>query len=171
MAKDFRGRKRSNDPEQLGRSRPLIYALNRLLITLSNALIVSLALILIGQSFTLDAEIGIRSLAAAALPAIIITYLAFFTRSFTPPTDVSPVGCFLIAAIWMITLLILINILNTYAYSYGLPTGVFLLSTTFSLLIFLTRNISFPSILSTSYGIVSGLLIYTLIFGVPFLGT
>lgn len=171
MTKDFRGKRRSKDPEQLGRSRPLIYALNRLLITLAHALVVSLTLILIGQSFALNAETGIRSLAAAALPAIIITYLAFFSQSLSPPTNIPPLVCFLAAMVWMIILLVIINVLNTYAYNYGLPTGVFTLSITFSILVLLAKNIPFPSILSTSYGIVSGLLIYTLIFGIPFLSS
>jgi hypothetical protein len=170
MARNFRGRPRSDNTEQLGRSRPLLHALNRMLITLAYALIVSLALILIGQSFTLDAETGVRSLAAAALPAIIITYLAFFARALPVPTTASPAIFFLVAMLWMIFLLVLITVLNTYAYHYGLSVGVFALSTTLSFLIFLSRNISFPSILSTSYGIVSGLLIYTLFFGIPFLG-
>ena len=171
MTNDFRDRREPNDSEVLGRSRPLIHAMNRLFITLAHALIVSINLILIVQAFSLDAETGVRSLAAAALPPIIITYLAFFTRSLRSPNHLSPVVFYFFAAVWMITLLLLINVLTRYQYTYGIPTGIFALSTTFSFLIYLARNIPFPSLLSTSYGIVSGLLIYTLIFGIPFLST
>jgi hypothetical protein len=169
MTNDFRDRKRPNNSESLGRSRPLVHALNRLLITLSHALLVSTSIILIVQSFALNIETGVRSLAAAALPPIIITYLTFFTRSLRAPVQLPPVLYFFIAAIWMITLLILVTVLTEYGYSYGYTVGVFIFSLTFSGLLILSRNIPFPSLLSTSYGIVSGLLVYTLIFGIPFL--
>lgn len=149
------------------RSRPLIYALSKLLVVLAHAIIASLMLSLIFQSFVLNGQVGVRSLAASALPPLIITYLNLYNRSFRPSPNLSKTFLYFAAALWMMAMLLLINYLSNYYPGYGMPLGVLLLSTTLSGLIFLNKHIPFPSSLSCSFGIVTGLLVYTLLFGIP----
>lgn len=147
------------------KSRPLIYALNRLLITFSYAILAAIIVTLVVRAFSMGAEIGVKSLAAAALPPIIITYIALFSRrTFNPSDRFSPVGFYFIFLLWMIALMIVINFVDSYL-SYAVPLGIVISSLTLSGLVFLTRKLSFVQLLSCSYGIVSGLLIYTLLFG------
>jgi hypothetical protein len=147
--------------------RPLIYALSRLLVTLSYAIVGSLIVSLIAQAFTLSLEAGLKCLAAAALPPLVITYFALFTQSFRRPRHISEISLFVAAAAWMIAMLLLVNYLNQYA-TYGIPLGVLALSITLSGLIYLNKHIPFSATLSCSYGIVAGLLLYTLLFGITF---
>lgn len=147
------------------RSRPLIYALSKLLVTLSYAIFVSLILNLIVQSFTLSGEIGIKSLAAGTLPPLLITYATLYNRSFRPPNRIPEILLFLVFAVWMVTILVLINYLNTNP-NPGTPIGVLLLSSTLSILVFLNKHINFAGTLSCAFGIVIGLLLYALIFGI-----
>ena len=155
VTEDFRNRK----------PRPLSAALSRLLITLSYAIVSSLILSLLVQAFTRSTEAGIRSLAAATLPPLVITYLTLFNRSFRPPQNVSRSGLYIISTIWMIAMLFLTNYFTNYAG--GISVGVLILSITLSGLIFLNKHIPFPAALSSSFGIVTGLLLYALIFGIP----
>jgi hypothetical protein len=147
--------------------RPLIYALSRLLVTLSYAIVGSLIVSLIAQAFTTSIEAGLKCLAAAALPPLVVTYFALFTDSFRPPRHIPEISLFISAAAWMIAMLLLVNYLYSYA-TYGIPLGVLALATTLSGLIFLNKHIPFSATLSCSYGIVAGLLLYTLLFGVAF---
>jgi hypothetical protein len=147
--------------------RPLIYALSRLLVTLSYAIVGSLIVSLIGQAFATNPEEGLKCLAAAALPPLVITYFALFTRSVRPPRHIPEMSLFVAAAAWMIAMLLLVNYLNSYATA-GIPLGVLALSITLSGLIYLNKHIPFSATLSCSYGIVAGLLLYTLLFGIQF---
>lgn len=145
-------------------TRPLVYAMSRLLVNLSYAIVVALVLSLLVQAFMASAEVGIKSLAAAALPPLVITYLTLFTRLFRPQSNIPDIALFLSAAAWIIAMLVLVNFLGDYP-SYGIPFGVFALSTTLSGLIFINKYVPFSSALSSAFGIVVGVLIYTLLFG------
>ncbi len=71
------------------RTHPIAYALNRVVVSLSNAVLGGTLLSLLIQAFSLNVEFGVRSLATAALPPILIAYLAFFTRAFRSPQPAS----------------------------------------------------------------------------------
>lgn len=148
------------------RPTPLVHAMSRLLITLSYAIISALIFSLVVQAFTLGGEAVLRSLAAAALPPLVIAYLAIFKRSFRPPTNISRTGLYIASTGWMIAMLMLTNYLTT-TVDYGISLGILALSITLSGLIFLNKYIPFASALSCSFGIVTGLLLYALVFGFP----
>lgn len=147
--------------------RPLVYALSQLLITLSYAIVASLILSLIVEAFTLGGEVVLRSLAAATLPPLLISYFAIFHRSSRrPPIHFPRFGLYLVATLWMLAMLILIGYLSEQ-FEYGISLGILILSATLSALIFLNKRIPFASALSCSFGIVTGLLVYALLFGFP----
>lgn len=149
------------------RARPLVYAMSRLLVNLSYAIVGALVLSLLAQAFTAGADVGVKSLAAAALPPLVLTYLTLFTRLFRPQDNIPDIALFLASAAWIIAMLVLVNFLSDYP-SYGLPFGVFALSITLSGLIFVNKFVPFSSALSNAFGITVGVLIYTLLFGVTY---
>jgi hypothetical protein len=130
------------------------------------AAIAGLLISAIIQSFAANPEAGFRSLAAAALPPILITYSNFFSRSAKLPERAMEVNLFAVALIWILLLLILINFI-ALRFSHTLPLGEFLISLTLSALLYLSRHLSARSLLSCSYGILSGFLVHLLIFGIP----
>lgn len=149
------------------RPRPLVYAMSRLLVNLSYAIIGALIISLLVRGFAAGAEIGIKSLAAAALPPLIITYITLFTRLFRPQSNIPDIALFISSTVWMIAMLLLVDFLGGYP-SYGIPLGILALSITLSGLIFLNKYIPFSSSLSNAFGIVVGVLIYTLMFGITY---
>ncbi|NJR63713.1 MAG: hypothetical protein HC769_36045 [Cyanobacteria bacterium CRU_2_1] len=154
----------TGEPERKRQPRPLAVAFNRLLVTLSFAILLSLIVSLVAQAFSASAELGIRSLAAAILPALIIAYATVFGRPSRPSSQFPAIGLFFFTGTWMIALLFFINFVNSYS-SHGNLLSVFALSVTLSALVLLTKFVPFSSLLSCSYGIIAGVLLYTLIFG------
>lgn len=152
------------DEESRRKSRPLIYAFNRIVIVTSLAILGSLLLNLMFQAFVLDIEAGLRSFAAVALPPLIISYVAFFNQAVRPQSSLPDVGFFVVFAAWMLILMVVQDIVHNYLHN-AVPLGEFVLSLTLSILAFIARYIPFRSLLSCSYGILSGFLMYILIFG------
>lgn len=149
------------------RARPLVYAMSRLFVNLSYAIVGALVLSLLVQAFAASAEVGVKSLAAAALPPLVITYLTLFTRLLRPQDNIPDIALFLASAVWIIAMLLLVDFLKAYPGN-GLPFGVFALSLTLSGLIFINKYVPFSSVLSNAFGIVVGVLIYTLVFGITY---
>jgi len=149
------------------RPRPLVYAMSRLLVNLSYAIVGALVVSALVQAFIAGAEIGVKSLAAAALPPLVITYLTLFTRLLRPRGNIPDIALFISSAAWIIAMLLLVDFLSDYP-SYGIPLGVLALSLTLSGLVFVNKYTPFSSTLSNAFGIVVGVLIYTLIFGITF---
>lgn len=147
------------------RSYPIAYALNRLVVSLSNAVLAGTLLSQVIQAFSLSGEFGVRSLATIALPPIVIAYLAFFTRSFRSPQPASDFKYYFLFAGWVILLLTFVNFVGADS-RYGMLFGMFCLSTTLSLWVLLARSLPFRSLLSCAYGILSGFLFYILLFGI-----
>lgn len=158
---------RSINIENTRRNRPLVYAANRFLTITAIAAVIGLLVSAIIQSFAVGLDAGFRSLAAAALPPIILTYSSFFSQSVKPPSDsVLEVNLFAIALLWILILLTLINFI-TLRFDHTIPLGEFLISLTLSTLFYLMKRLSSKSLLSCSYGILSGFLMHLLIFGLP----
>lgn len=157
---------RSANVESTRRNRPLVYALNRMVTIVAFAAIVGLLISAIIQTFAVNPEAGFRSLAAAALPPILVAYSNFFSRPVKLPDRVMEVNLFAIALIWILLLLTLLDFI-TSRFEYTIPLGEFLISLTLSALFYFTKRLSAQSLLSCSYGILSGFLVYLLIFGVP----
>lgn len=154
-----------NDTNAPGRAKPLSYALSRLLISLSYAILVGLVLIQIAQAFTLSLETGIKGLAAGSLPPLIITYISLFNRSLRPPQKAPEILLYILFSAWMIAILVMINFLNTEP-GFGLPLSILVLSITVSGLLYLNKYLNYAGALSCSFGIITGFLIYSLIFGI-----
>lgn len=157
---------RPSNVENTRKNRPLVYAINRLVIVASIAAVAGLLLSAVTQSFGVNLEVGFRSLAAAALPPIVLTYSSFFSRSVKPPDRILEVNLFAIALVWILGLLILSNFIADQ-FGNTIPLGEFLISLTLSTLFYFTKRLSTRSLLSCSYGILSGFLLYILIFGIP----
>jgi hypothetical protein len=149
------------------RARPLVYAMSSLLVNLSYAIVGALIISLLVQAFAVNLEVGVKSLAAAALPPLVVTYLTLFTRLFRPQDNIPDIALFLASAAWMIAMLVLVNFLSDYP-NYGLPFGVFALSITLSGLVFVNKFVPFSSALSNAFGITVGVLLYTLLFGLTY---
>lgn len=112
-----------------------------------------------------DVELGIKGLVAAVLPPLITIYFSLFKRLFKHPKHVAKFPLYLLFMGLAIAVLYLIDFLDRHPSFYGLPLGVVILSTVLSELIFARRYISFGSSLTCSFGIVTGVLIYFLLFG------
>ncbi|MCU0524504.1 MAG: hypothetical protein MUF72_06735 [Elainella sp. Prado103] len=157
---------RSSD-ESTRKNRPLVYALNRLVIVAANAAVLGLLISAIVEAFAVGLEAGLRSLAAAALPPIVLTYSSFFAgRSPRTADRVLEVNLFAIGLVWILVLLVLVNFVSTQ-FSHTIPLGEFVISLTLSVLTLLNNRLSTRSLLSCSYGILSGFLLHLLIFGLP----
>lgn len=160
-----RSSKELAEEEVRKRSNPIAYAMNRLVVSLSNAVLGGTLLSLLIQAFGVNVEFGVRSLATIALPPILIAYMAFFTRSFRSSQPASDFKYYFLFAGWVILLLTFVNFVGPDSY-YGMLFGQFCLSTTLSLWVVLARNLPFRSLLSAAYGILSGFLFYILLFGI-----
>ena len=147
-------------------TRPLAHAFNRIIISLANAVLAGTLLSQTIKAFAMNGELGIRSLATAALPPIVVAYFAFFSRGVKPAQRSSEISYFLVFAGWIMLLLMFINF-EGVTYNLGMLLGQFALSTTLSIWILLARSLSFRAVLSSSYGILSGFLLYILLFGIP----
>lgn len=157
---------RSSD-ENTRKNRPLVYASNRLVIVAANASVLGLLISAIVEAFSVGLEAGLRSLAAAALPPIVLTYSNFFASRSTRSADrVLEVNLFAIGLVWILMLLVLINFV-AFQFSHTIPLGEFVISLTLSVLTLLNNRLSTRSLLSCSYGILSGFLLHLLIFGLP----
>lgn len=155
---------RPGSVESARKNRPLVYAVNRLVVVIAYAAIVGLLLSALTQAFAVGLETGLRSLAAAALPPIILAYSSFFSRSVKPPERILEVNLFGMALLWILVLLILVNFVMRQ-FAHTLPLGEFLTSLTLSGLFYFNRRLSSKSLLSCSYGILAGFLLHILIFG------
>lgn len=144
--------------------RSLVYTLSKALMPLSYITLAGLVFTRIIHAFMLDIDLGIKCLFAAALPPLITTYFALFRHVFKHPAHVPKMPLYFGATIWMVILLYIIDVLGD-RFQYSPVIGIFLLSLTFSELLFSRKYISFASSLSCSFGIITGLLIYFLIFG------
>jgi hypothetical protein len=160
-----RSDRRFPEGDQRG-NRPLIYALNWFVIVIAYAVMIGLLLSVIAQAFIASPETGLKSIAAAALPPIVLTYSNFFSRATRVSGQVVEINLFVIAILWIVLLLLLLNL---FAVRFGptVPLSELVISLTLSGMFYYNRWISRPSLLSCAYGMLSGFLIYLLIFGLP----
>jgi hypothetical protein len=157
-----------------GHAQSLRYTLNRIMVMVAQLILAGLLLNLIIQAFSLNAETGVRSLAATVLPLLVTGYISFSNRSPDKPKNVLrlPHGMlniipFVLSAIWMIFLMLFTRYTVLY-FNRSVPLGEVALSITLSLFILVADQIPFKSLVGCAYGIISGLLIYVLIFGLAF---
>jgi hypothetical protein len=147
--------------DQIPRPRAPLRILNVGAVALSVIILVGLLFYLTLLAFAGNIETGIRSLAAIAVPLIIVTYITFFTRLFRFPDRVPVFNLYFVFTVWMMILMILIREYLTPE----VPIGEFLLSFTLSILISIARGTSFRAFISCAYGIISGFLLFIFVFG------
>jgi phosphate/sulfate permease len=152
-------------PENQGQS--LRYALNRVMMQISRMILALLLVNFIVQAFNISFELGARSIAATILPILLIGYIVFnrsSRRSEKPLIKIPSPMFYFLSGIWVIALLIL----TRYAYYYTnrqFPFGEIALSTTLAAYIASTDRLPFRSLIACAYGIISGVLIFILVFG------
>jgi hypothetical protein len=158
-------RVRHGHPENQGQS--LRYALNRVLVQVSRMILALLLLNFIVQAFNISFELGARSIAATALPILLVAYIAFnrsSRRSEKSQLKIPSPAFYLLSGIWVIALLIM----TRYAYYYSsrqFPFGEIALSATLATYIAGAEKLSFKALIACAYGIISGVLIFILVFG------
>jgi hypothetical protein len=161
----------SYKPEYIkAHAQSLRQTLNRVIIMAARVILAGLLLNLIIQAFAVSSEAGIKSLAAAILPLLIAGYISFSSKShysLGTTHEIVDIIFYIMSGLWMIFLLIL----TRYAIvssGRGMPLGEVAISITFSIFMLITGRIPFKSLVACAYGIMSGLLIYVLIFGLAF---
>lgn len=153
-----------------GHAQSLRYTLNRFIVLLARLILVGLLVNLIVQAFAVSLEAGIKSIAATILPLLITAYISFSSRSrhvMEVPQGVLDVALYLLSGIWIIFLLLFTRY-AALSFNREVPLGEVALSITLSFLILIAGRLSYKSIVACSYGIISGLLTYVLIFGLSF---
>jgi predicted cobalt transporter CbtA len=158
--------KLSGDIDSRSQAQPIISIVNRIVITLAYALVASFLISLTIQSFQIGLQTGVRGFAAAALPPIIVAYLSYSSRNRRSQTQLPPINLYFLSTVWIVLLLTVIHVI-TLRFTQGIPIGEFITSVTLTAMIFLYGRVPFRSRLSFSYGVLSGFLIYLLLFGLP----
>jgi hypothetical protein len=157
---------RLREAEKQPKSRPLLYALNWLVVITAIAIILGLLLSTIAQAFSTGLETGLRSLAAALLPPIFLTYRSFFSRPILPVSRAWEQNLFFLSTLWVVMLLVLLNLM-ALRFNHSLPLGEVVTSLTLSGLFYFNHHLSSRSMVSCAYGILAGLVIYLLMVGLP----
>ena len=148
---------RLKDVEQRPKNRPLLHAMNWFVVMIAIASILGLLLGAIAQAFGMGLDVGLRSLAAAILPPMLTTYRSFFARSTRPVSRALEQNLFVISILWIMAL----------RFHHRLPLGEFATSLTLSGMFYFNHHLSSRSSVSCAYGILSGLMLYLLVFGPP----
>ena len=158
----------SYKPEYIqAHAQSLRQTLNRLIIMAARVILAGLLLNLIIQAFAVSSQTGVKSLAAAILPLLIAGYISFSTKSRSSlgtTHEIVDIIFYIMSGIWMIFLLVLTRY-AVISSDRGMPLGEVVISVTFSIFMLITGRIPFKSLVACAYGIISGLLIYVLIFG------
>ena len=157
---------RLKDVEQRPKNRPLLHAMNWFVVMIAIASILGLLLGAIAQAFGMGLDVGLRSLAAAILPPMLTTYRSFFARSTRPVSRALEQNLFVISILWIMLLLVLLNLM-ALRFHHRLPLGEFATSLTLSGMFYFNHHLSSRSSVSCAYGILSGLMLYLLVFGPP----
>ncbi|NJM85733.1 MAG: hypothetical protein HC873_05475 [Leptolyngbyaceae cyanobacterium SL_1_1] len=109
---------------------------------------------------------GLRSLAATILPIIVLTYVGKYSQLFRSEHRAPLFNVFFIYAVWSVILMMLVRLLHSESF----PIAELLFSSTLATIFWRDSSRSFRGILSCSYGVLVGFLVYV-IFLLPFVST
>ncbi|MEM8545587.1 MAG: hypothetical protein AAGF66_16530 [Cyanobacteria bacterium P01_H01_bin.119] len=141
----------------------IVKALDIVAIAAAAAFFAGMTLYLLLGGFALGFGQGMRSLAACLLPLVVIVYLKTSTTlGFSRRTNV-PFNLFFIYSVWT---MLLLSVVEPLAFLY-VPIIEFLFSTTLMSLVMRFGDTS-RRIYACCYGILTGILGFTLFFGSPF---
>jgi hypothetical protein len=121
------------------------------------------------QAFLTSKQAGIRSLSAALLPCIVITFVYVFGRDLLSSFGyINTLFGFIAALIWGIVVMVIIRVFSSIANA-TFPLSELVLSGSFNILVFSYVYVgkTQTNILSLYYGLISGFLIYIIFFGLP----
>jgi hypothetical protein len=151
-----------------GHAQSLRYTLNRILVMLSRLILAGLLLNLTVRAFMVSPETGLKSIAATLLPLLITAYISFSAgrshQAVRIPHEIFNLVLYLISGIWLVFLMLFTRYIALY-FNRGVPLGEIALSITLSAFIFVTGRLPFRSLVACAYGIISGFLIYVIVFG------
>ncbi|MGJ3252057.1 MAG: hypothetical protein ACFE0J_13135 [Elainellaceae cyanobacterium] len=151
----------NSDPKTRNRRLGVSIA-NGIVTFLSFAIITSFIFYLIVNAFAYGIGLGLRSISAALLPVVAIAYIALFTEAFKSPyrTQLPRINLYVLSTLWMIGLLVIFESLYTSDDTLPIPIVELLLSLTLFIMVSLYRSKQYLTALATSYGVLSGILIY-----------
>jgi hypothetical protein len=145
------------------------YTFNRFMVILARLIIMGLIANLLIKAFLVDPVSGFRSIAAIVLPLLLTGYINFSNRPTHPPRAWNEVSNFLMylgAASWLLVVMVLIRYVIFYS-NRGLPVGEFILALTLGFFAYLSERVPLRALFAFSYGLISGFLIFILVFGIP----
>lgn len=127
---------------------------------------IGLILLLMVRAFRLSLTEGIRSLSAALLPLVVLTFVFMYQKSLfveigNIPTIIGFIASLFIGVAVMIVVRFLANL------SFFIPFAEILLSGTLTMLVFSYISLQKSSVLAYCYGMLSGFLIFVILLGAP----
>ena len=120
---------------------------------------------LVARDFSRDFYGGVRSLAAALFPVTTASFVFVFAKELFEQLGEVPAGLsFVVAGAAGFVLMVLLELLGDSA---AMPLAPLLLSACFAVLAFSSGSLRDNKALPYYYGMMSGLLIYVILFGFP----
>jgi hypothetical protein len=158
------------EPEHIkSHAQSLGYTFNRFMVILARLIIMGLIANLIIKAFLVSPEAGLKGIAAIILPLLITGYISFSNKAHhltRPPSEILNISLYLVSAGWLFGLMVLTRYVIYYT-NRSLPIGEFALSITLSIFVFISERVAFKPLVACAYGLISGFLLFILIFGVP----
>jgi hypothetical protein len=160
-----------HEPEHVrSHAQSLGFTFNRFMVILARLIIMGLIANLTIKAFMVNPVSGLRSIAAVILPLLIIGYITFSSdKSKHLPRSPGEGMNFLIysaSAGWLVLVMVMTRYVIYYS-SRGLPIGEFVLAITLGLFGYFSERFAFKPLFACAYGLISGFLIFVLVFGVP----
>jgi len=119
------------------------------------------------KAFRISVYAGVQSFAGAVFPLIIVTFIYIFNRDLiTYLGKINILISFSSAMIWGFIVMVVIRFFGSMNVA-PIPISELILSGSFSILIFSYVEGAQSKILSYYYGMISGFLLYIIVFGFP----
>lgn len=150
------------------RKRPLLKLLNNVIAISSFFFLGGMLIYLVIAAFQSGFGVGMRSLCAAALPLIGVTYLTFFVHRFHLARNnyLPRINVYILSMLWSLMLFALFaNSINSEPF-FSLPIIELLFTATLIVFILMYQGLQYATALAASYGLVSGMLVFALLLPV-----
>jgi hypothetical protein len=145
------------------------FTFNRFMVILARLILMGLIANLTIKAFMVSPVSGFRSVAAIVLPLLLIGYISFSNRPTHQPRGSNEVFNFFIylgAASWLLSVMVLIRYVIYYS-NRSLPIGELILALTLGFFAYVSERMALRALFACAYGLISGFLIFILVFGVP----
>lgn len=121
-----------------------------------------LMIYLVISAFTEGFHLGMRSFAGVLFPLVLVAFIFIFQRDLLERLGKVPT-----LAAYAFSLVIGLVVMIVLAWSPAVPIKELVLSGSFSLLVFSHVSLRGNAMLAYYYGMISGLLLYTILLGFP----